>query len=287
MDWLSILKAYVDSLESAVGAIEGATTLHNKLTAARAALLDEITALRLAELDPANIPGDIDTANTNLGDASGDTLISLVAKFGDDAVTLKARLDLIDAAIALLATTADLAALQGDVTTIGGIVSLLPDAGALSSLAQDLTVAKEATVAALNNLSQAQILSDATPFAGADIGTIKGLVDSAESAGPYSYLDAGGEQDVVVDAATTRRHIWLDFSNRNMTQIGTFRIYLKVNGTNYDLQETIAVTVGGTDLRAFIRDFTVNQEWKLTYEEGVDEGAARDIPYNVITQVIE
>lgn len=60
-DWLSIVKAYVDTLETAVGAIEGATTLHNKLTAARAALLDQITASRLAELDAANIPADVDT----------------------------------------------------------------------------------------------------------------------------------------------------------------------------------------------------------------------------------
>jgi len=47
-------------LETAVGSIEGATTLHNKLTAARAALLDQITAVRLAELDAANLPADID-----------------------------------------------------------------------------------------------------------------------------------------------------------------------------------------------------------------------------------
>lgn len=60
-NWLEILKAYVDSLETAVGAIEGGTTLHNKLTAARAALLDEITAARMAELDAANLPADIDS----------------------------------------------------------------------------------------------------------------------------------------------------------------------------------------------------------------------------------
>ena len=39
---------------------EGATSLANKLTAARAALLDQITAIRMAELDAANIPADID-----------------------------------------------------------------------------------------------------------------------------------------------------------------------------------------------------------------------------------
>lgn len=45
---------------------EGATSLAAKLTAARAALLDQITAARLAELDAANIPADIDTLLTRL-----------------------------------------------------------------------------------------------------------------------------------------------------------------------------------------------------------------------------
>lgn len=56
---LLVINNFVDDLEGAVGAIEGATTLHNKLTAARAALLDQITALRLAELDAANLPTDV------------------------------------------------------------------------------------------------------------------------------------------------------------------------------------------------------------------------------------
>lgn len=64
---LTTLTAYVDGLETAIGAIEGATTLHNKLTAARAALLDEITALRMAELDAANIPADIDELKASKG----------------------------------------------------------------------------------------------------------------------------------------------------------------------------------------------------------------------------
>ena len=45
---------------------EGATSLAAKLTAARAALLDQITAARMAELDAANIPADIDTLLTRL-----------------------------------------------------------------------------------------------------------------------------------------------------------------------------------------------------------------------------
>lgn len=57
-DWVKILKDYVDTLETIVGT-EGGVSLANKLTAARAALLDQITALRLAELDAGNIPTDL------------------------------------------------------------------------------------------------------------------------------------------------------------------------------------------------------------------------------------
>lgn len=133
----------------------------------------------------------------------------------------------------------------------------------------------------------ADVLSDSTAFAGADIAAIKGLVDSAEAAGPYSYTDAGGEQTVKEDTLTTRRHIHVEVSNRNMTQTGTFRIYRKVDGSNYDLYTSQAVKVAAGSDRAWDAEFTTNQAWKVTYEENSDEGAARNIPYNVITQVIE
>ena len=121
----------------------------------------------------------------------------------------------------------------------------------------------------------------------ADVTVIKGLVDSAEGVGPYSYLDAGGEQDVYEDTATTRRHIRFEVSNRNMTQTGTFRVYRKVNGANYDLYTSQPVKVVAGSDRAWDVEFTTNQAWKITYEEDVNEGAARDIPYNVIIQQIE
>ena len=131
------------------------------------------------------------------------------------------------------------------------------------------------------------LLNAIAAYLDTEIAAILALVDSAESAGPFAYLDAGAEQDVVVDTAVTRRRIFLDFSNRGMAQTGTFRIYRKVDGANYDLYTTVPCTVGAGDDRAFDAEFTTNQPWKLTYEEDVDEAAARSIPYNVITQVIE
>ncbi len=55
-DWLAILKAYVDSLETIVGT-EGGVALADKLTAARAGYLNELSA--------ANIPTDIDGLKTS------------------------------------------------------------------------------------------------------------------------------------------------------------------------------------------------------------------------------
>lgn len=121
----------------------------------------------------------------------------------------------------------------------------------------------------------------------ARLAAILALVDSTEATGPFSYLDAGGEQDVYEDTATTRRHISFEVSNRNMTQTGTFRVYRKVNGTNYDLWTSAAVTVGAGDERVVDGEFKTNQAWKITYEEDVDETAARAIPFNIITEVKE
>jgi len=105
--------------------------------------------------------------------------------------------------------------------------------------------------------------------------------------GPYTYTDAGGEQDVYEDTATTRRKVSLCVSNRNMTQAGTFRIYRQVDGANYDLWIEQGVTVGAGAERAWDKEWTTSLAWKITYEENVDEGADRGIPYEVVTQVKE
>jgi len=120
-----------------------------------------------------------------------------------------------------------------------------------------------------------------------DLASVKALVDTAEDTGSYTYTDTGGEQTVYEDTATTRRTVALCVSNRNMTNGGTFRIYRKVDGTNYDLWVEQAVTTFTGDERAWDQEFTTALPWKITYEEDADEGAGRDIPYEVVTQVKE
>ncbi len=110
--------------------------------------------------------------------------------------------------------------------------------------------------------------------------------NSSETVGPFSYLDAGGEQDVIEDTAITRRRISLELDLTTMTQDGTIRIYRKVDGATYGLWSSAAFTAAGVE-NVSDAIFTTSQAWKLTYQEGADEGAARSIPFNVITEVIE
>ena len=118
---------------------------------------------------------------------------------------------------------------------------------------------------------------------------------TTSSSGTHSYIDDGGEQDVVEITPTTRikiTGIWLDLSN--MTQNGTVKLYHKIDGTNYrqlsiyGTEQSYAFTVADTIDGFFIPyNFIVNSDFKVTYEEGGDEGAARDIVYNVFYDVVE
>jgi hypothetical protein len=108
--------------------------------------------------------------------------------------------------------------------------------------------------------------------------------NTSETAGPFSYLDAGGEQDVYEDTAVTRRKISVELDLNAMTQNGTVRLYRKVDGTNYRIWIEEAYNAGGSE-KVFTRDQLVtNQHFKVTYEEDADEGGDRSIPYNVITE---
>ena len=72
-------------------------------------LLPEAGALTSLALD-----ADVSTALTSLGDPSGDTLTSITAKLGDDALTLKARLDALDTAVGLTMLATELAVSTAD-----------------------------------------------------------------------------------------------------------------------------------------------------------------------------
>lgn len=130
------------------------------------------------------------------------------------------------------------------------------------------------------------VVDDSVSSIVARLKGILSLVDSAESVGPFSYLDAGGEQTVVEETLVTRRRVSVEFELDAMTVNGTIRLSRKIDGTNYRIWSETTFVASGAE-QAFDFQFTTNQHWKLTYQEVSDEGAARSIPFNVITEVIE
>jgi len=87
------------------------TTLETRLSAARALLLDEITALRMAELDAVNIPADIDTLLTRITAAVALASVCTEVRLAElNAANLPADIDtLLTRITAAVALAADLA----------------------------------------------------------------------------------------------------------------------------------------------------------------------------------
>lgn len=110
---------------------------------------------------------------------------------------------------------------------------------------------------------------------------------NSETNGPFSYLDAGSEQDVHESTAVIRRRVNIVFNNQNMTQTGTFRLFIKTDGTTYDQYNATLVTIGASDDRVFNYEFVTNQNYKITYQETADESAARDIDFHAIEEPLE
>jgi hypothetical protein len=112
---------------------------------------------------------------------------------------------------------------------------------------------------------------------------------SADSSGTFSYLDAGGEQTVVEITTSTRiiiEGIWLDLTT--ITLNGTIKLYYKVDGTNYREFSSSAFTVAtDSDGVYFDLNMGITEDFKVTYTESADEGAARAIPYSIIYRDIE
>jgi hypothetical protein len=121
-----------------------------------------------------------------------------------------------------------------------------------------------------------------------DIASIIAVTECDEVSGNFSYLDAGGEQTILEQTITTRReikNIWLD--STNLTQDGTWILYHKINAGNYPEFDRGEFVVADDSDGLLIPGMTVNNDWKITWTEGADEGAARTIPYTVIYQELE
>lgn len=112
---------------------------------------------------------------------------------------------------------------------------------------------------------------------------------SASESGTLSYLDAGGEQTVVELTPSARIFIHGIFCDLNtITQDGDIKLYFKIDGSNYREFHNHAFTVA-TDSDGVWLDVNaiVDDDFKVTYTEDADEGAARDIPYKLFYSEME
>jgi len=115
---------------------------------------------------------------------------------------------------------------------------------------------------------------------------------SNDSSGTFSYLDVGGEQDII-ELVTTKRiiihGIWLDLTS--ITQNGALiKVYHKIDGTNY--REILAQRVifnQATDGDAIYLNLNlgITSDFKVTFTEGSDEGVNRDIIYSIVYETKE
>jgi len=131
---------------------EGATSLANKLTAARATLLEQITALRMAELDPAGLPADVAAVAAEI--------VAVLA----DTATLIANLALVQVdTTAILVDTET--TIPGTITALQAGVDAIPTAPALAAswtaaLATALAAYTAARGGYLDELAAANIPAD-------------------------------------------------------------------------------------------------------------------------------
>ena len=202
-DWLAILKAYVDTLETIVGT-EGGVSLADKLTAARALLLDQITAARMAELDAGNVPADVDTLKAAVGAIEGATALhnKLTA----------ARAVLLDQITALRMAELDAANLPADIDLIKGYTDTLEGAiGAIegaTTLHNKLTAARallldQITALRMAELDAANIPADTDPKVMGRLQIKATTIDLNQIAGTYDLFTAT-TQDVVVEKLVLR-----------------------------------------------------------------------------------
>jgi len=158
----------VDLSSSALAAIQaemeedGASlldTLRDRLTASRAAALDEVTSARMSELDAANIPSDLDDVLADTNELQTDDVPGLIAALNDlSAADVNAEVDtaLSDYAPAQAGDAMDLVAGAVDSTSIADnaitAAKIATDAITAAKVAADAIGASELATDAVNEI---------------------------------------------------------------------------------------------------------------------------------------
>lgn len=192
---------------------------------------------------------------------------------------------------------------QLDVTAIKAVTDVIPDAGAMTSIAQDATVAKEATlgtpIGADLSTDIAAIQTDVTaikavtailPDAGAltsiaqeaTVTTLDAKVSGTIASASFDYLDAGAKQTIVEVVNTAKKLVKGIFVDCNtLIQNGTLGFETKIDGTNYREVAKAAFTVATDDSIMLPVNIITDKDFKFTWTEGGEEGADRALPYKI------
>jgi hypothetical protein len=172
---------------------EGATSLAAKLTAARAALIDQITALRMAELDAANIPADIDTLLTRLTAARAGYLDN-INQAGLLQLTA-ARAGYLDNIAATAAARAQIATATIDLNQAAATYDLLT--GTTQNVMVEKLIIRMPDLAAGGALTSISIQTDdSTPqvFISSVLGAVANLTAQAQLASNSPVIIATGKK---------------------------------------------------------------------------------------------
>lgn len=104
----------------------------------------------------------------------------------------------------------------------------------------------------------------------------------------FTLANALTEQDAVVITLTTRNKIFgVDLDVSNLTQPTTFRIYRKVDGTNYRLADSLNWSSSDPDIVFIQTPFAYDEDIKITIQSSVVEGATREIPYKIVKETMD
>lgn len=268
------------------------TTLETRLSAARALLLDEITALRMAELDAGNIPADIDTLKTYcdiLDDATNGlaNIKSLIDTLQASATTIEGYTDLIDDA------TNGLAAIKAEVEGLAGEAMRGTDGAALAAnwtaaLATALGNYTAAKAAFLDEAISAPKIPKSTDESGSF------LWDT--SAYTTVETDISALFDTALTGATRRKYsLYLDLTQAEADGAAwtkcTLKVKVKVDGANYrtvDKKEIAKTDVAAAEEPGVEIDIPpVAQDVQITMQFDVALGADATIYYHYVKGVLE
>jgi len=123
-----------------------------------------------------------------------------------------------------------------------------------------------------------------------DLTTIQTQVTKlagAEADSTFTLANSISEQDVVELTLTTRTKIHtLDLDVNALTKATTFRIYKKVDNTNYRLADTLNWDTVDSDVIE-LGGLVYNASIKITAQSAILEGATRDIPIKYISEAME